>query len=632
MPPSSPPPAGGPHAEETAPLDDAVVGRVFRRSLLVFAGAAAVGVGAWLALRPPPPPPPKPAAAGPAASERAKAVEAPAVRFTDVTRAAGLRFRHVTGGTGEKLLPETMGPGCAFFDLEDDGDPDLLLVNGAAWPWSGAGSAPDGGAPRATPALYRNDGSGLFTDVTAEFGLDVSFYGMGVAVGDADGDGHRDLFFTGVGGNHLFLRAGERFVEVTAQAGVGGEPDGWTTGAGFFDLEGDGDLDLFVCSYVRWSREIDHDVDYRLDGVHRSFGPPTGYRGAHCVLYRNEGRGRFTDVSAAAGLHVVNPDTKVPVGKALGLAFLDVDADGRTDVFVANDTTANFLFRNRGDGTFEEVGAASGVAYDAQGRSTGAMGVDVADYRNEGPLAIAVGNFANEPTSFYVAPRDPWRFTDTTIAEGIGAPSRQALKFGVLFLDYDLDGRLDLFATNGHLEEEIEKVQASQRYRQPSQLFWNLGPGARATYAEVPRATTGDLALPVVGRGAATADLEGDGDPDLLITQCGDAPLLLRNDQALGHRWLTVRLVQPGANADALGARVTLTVGGVTQRRWIWPTRSYLSQVEPLATFGLGATEAVGRLTVRWPDGVEQESPVSPSERRLTVTRGPQEHGPRAPR
>jgi hypothetical protein len=328
---------------------------------------------------------------------------------------------------------------------------------------------------------------------------------MGVAVGDADGDGDRDLFFTGVGGNRLFLRDGERFVDGTAQAGVGGSADGWTSSAGFLDHDRDGDLDLFVCSYVKWSPEIDEGINYSLDGVNRNFGPPKNYEGAHCVLYRNEGGGRFTDVSEQAGLHVKNPVTKVAVGKALALAFADLDGDGFTDVFVANDTTANFLFRNQRDGTFQEVGVSSGVAYDAQGASTGAMGVDVGDFRNEGSLAIAVGNFANEPTSFYVCPSGrPWCFADRTMVEGVGGPSRLALKFGVLFLDVDLDGRLDLFQTNGHLDEDIERLQKSQKYRQPSQLFWNGGPDGARTYAEVPRAKVGDLAKPVVGRGAAT--------------------------------------------------------------------------------------------------------------------------------
>lgn len=607
------PPAPDSGADD-APLDDRVIGRAFRWSLIALVLLVGLGVLTWALMRGEPPPPPQPAAPVHTPAEREKALAAPDARFTDVTQAAGLAFRHETGGYGEKLLPETMGAGCAFFDLEDDGDPDLLLVNGAWWP--GHARA---GALAPTPALYRNDGRGRFEDVTEAFGLDVSFYGTGVAVGDCDGDGDRDLFVAGVGGNRLFRREGDRFVESAREAGVAGDPSQWATSAGFFDADRDGDLDLFVCNYVRWSPEIDREINYTLDGTHRAFGPPKNYRGSHCVLYRNEGGGRFSDVSEAAGLHVKNPASGAPVAKALGLAFVDVDRDGAVDVFVANDTTANFLFRNRGDGTFEEVGAKCGVAYDAKGDSTGAMGVDVGEPRDDGVRAIAVGNFANEMTSFYVAPRDPWRFSDMTIPEGIGAPSRQALKFGVLFLDYDLDGRLDFFQTNGHLEEEIEKLQRSQRYRQPSQLFWNLGPKARAVYAEVPREKVGDLSRPVVGRGAAFADIDGDGDLDLLVTQVGDAPLLLRNDQALGHRWLRVRLVGRAPDRDALGARVTLVGPGTRQTREVWPTRSYLSQVEPTLTFGLGANAGPFTLEVVWPDSTRQSVLVTETERTQVV-------------
>lgn len=609
--------AGDPREEDDlAPVDDAVIGRAFRWSMLAIALLAGAGYGAWALTRPGgrEPPPVAPTLAPP--REQPKAVDAPALPFTNVTAAAGITFRHVTGGYGEKWLPETMGAGAAFFDLEDDGDPDLVLVNGSTWP----GHAPEGAAPP-TPALYVNDGTGRFRDATKELGLDVSFYGMGVAVGDADGDGARDLFFTGLGGNRLFLRRGARFVDATAAGGVGGDPKGWTTSAGFLDVDRDGDLDLFVASYVTWSEAIDRGIAYSIDGTHRNFGPPKNYEGSFCTLYRNEGGGRFTDVSAAAGLEVRNPATRLPVGKALALAFVDVGEDGFPDVFVANDTTANFLFKNRGDGTFEEVGAASGVAYDSTGASTGAMGVDTADVRNDGALAIAVGNFANEPTSFYVAPKNPWRFTDESQAEGVGGPSRQALKFGVLFLDLDLDGRVELFQTNGHLDEDIERLQKSQRYRQPSQVFWNAGPDARACYAEVPHARLKDLATPVVGRGATYADVDADGDLDLLVTQCGDVPLLLRNDQALGHHWLRVRLVGRGADPDAIGARLRLTSGGVTQRRAVWPTRSYLSQVEPTVTFGLGTATTVQRLEVVWPDGTSQTVPVDAVDRTLVVLR-----------
>jgi hypothetical protein len=600
--------------EDLVPVDDAVIGRAFRWSALVLVVLAGAGVGVWALTRPKEKEPPKAAQPLAPATTQPKAVAAPLLPFTDVTAAAGITFRHVTGGYGEKWLPETMGAGAAFFDLEDDGDPDLVLVNGS-WRW---GQAPEGPAP--TVALYRNDGKGRFEDVTKAFGLDVSFYGMGVAVGDADGDGRRDLFFTGVGGNHLFLRDGERFVDGTEKAGVGGAADAWTSSAGFLDHDKDGDLDLFVCSYVKWSPEIDKDIDFSLDGTHRNFGPPKNYEGAHCVLYRNDGGARFTDVSGKAGLHVVNPVTKVPASKALALAFTDFDADGWPDVFVANDTTANLLFRNQQDGTFVEVGVASGVAYDSQGASTGAMGVDVGDFRNEGSIAIAVGNFSNEPTSFYVCPAGrPWCFSDTTLAEGVGGPSRLALKFGVLFLDVDLDGRLDLFQTNGNLDADIERLQRSQKYRQPSQLFWNTGPDGASTYAEVEHAKVKDLAKPVVGRGAAYADIDGDGDLDLLITQCGDAPLLLRNDQTLGHHWLRVRLVGTGANHDVLGARVTLKAGGLVQRRDVWTTRSYLSQVEPTVTFGLGTAAKVDSLEILWPDGSQQTVPVDAVDRVLVI-------------
>jgi hypothetical protein len=587
--------------EELVPEDDAVIGKAFRGSMLVIAGLAAAGLAVYFVAS-------RPEAAAPEQTLQAVAPEAvavavtapPAVRFTDVTAAAGVTFTHFNGATGEKLLPETMGGGVALLDYDGDGDSDLLFVNASSWPHDPAPAA------RPAMALYANDGRGRFTDVTRAAGLDKTFYGMGVAAADYDGDGDVDVFLTAVGENHLFANDGGVFTEVTRRAGVGGGAEAWSTSAGFFDYDGDGDLDLFVCNYVLWSREIDYQVDFRLDGVGRAFGPPQNYQGTFPHLYRNEGDGTFTDVSEAAGLHVINSATGVPVAKSLALAPIDVDRDGDLDVMVSNDTVQNFLFRNNGDGTFLEEAEHFGLAYDRNGNSTGAMGIDSAHFRNDHNLGFVIGNFANEMSSVYVTQDDPEFFVDEAITEGIGAPSRLMLSFGLFLFDYDLDGRLDVLQANGHVEEEIARVDPSQRYRQPAQLFWNAGPGAGRGFVEVPPASTGDLAREIVGRGAAFADLDADGDLDVVLTQISGPPLVLRNDQDLGHHWLRVRLVGRAPNRDAIGAWVELEAGGVTQRRQVMPTRSYLSQVEPTVTFGLGELDRVDSLKVVWPDGTEE--------------------------
>jgi hypothetical protein len=382
---------------------------------------------------------------------------------------------------------------------------------------------------------------------------------------------------------------------------VGGDAGAWSTGAAFFDADGDGDLDLFVCNYVEWSRDIDIEVDYRLTGVGRAYGPPINYQGTHSRLYRNEGDGRFTDVSAEAGIQVENPATGAPVGKALAVGVLDVDGDDRLDLLVANDTVQNFFFHNLGGGRFEETGELYGLAYDRVGNATGAMGIDAGYYRNDRDLAWVIGNFANEMTSFYVSQGDPTLYADEAITAGIGASTRTALSFGVVLFDYDLDGYLDLAQSNGHLEEEIGVVDPSQSYEQSAQLFWNhSGSGA---FVPVPAETLGDLATPIVGRGMSYGDLDGDGDLDLLLLELGGSPLLLRNEQALGHHWVRLRLVGNGMNRSAIGATVELTAGGMTQRRTVAPSRSYLSQVELPLTFGLGESETLDAVVVRLPDG-----------------------------
>jgi hypothetical protein len=603
--------------QELVPEDDRVIGRAFRYSVAVIAVLAAAGAGAWLLLTRPAPVERIVEAAleAPQAPAASRAQVPPAVRFTDVTAASGIDFVHHNGAYGDRLLPETMGAGVAFADLDGDDLPDLVFVNGKDWPWRATGAQP-------TARLYRNRGGGAFEDATAGSGLDEPLYGMGVAVGDYDGDGRIDLFITAVGENRLYRNVGGlRFEDVTAAAGVAGAADEWSTSAAFLDYDGDGDLDLFVTNYVRWSRDIDFEVDYRLTGVGRAYGPPTNFEGTQNQLYRNDGVGRFTDVSEDAGVHVDNPATGQPAGKGLAVVPVDVDGDGRLDLVVANDTVANFLYRNLGDGRFAEQGATSGLAFDAAGGATGAMGIDAGHYRNNDDIAVSIGNFANEMTSFYVAQAGALPFNDEAIVAGIGPASRLALSFGLFFFDYDLDGRLDLFQTNGHVENEINAVQSSQTYAQPSQLFWNCGDACARDFVPVSPASMGALAEPVVGRGAAYADVEGDGDLDVVLTQVGRRAILLRNDQALGHHWLRVRLVQPPPNVHAIGAGIELEAGGVTQYRQVMPARSYLSQVELPVTFGLGDAAAAESLNVTWPDGERQSMTGVPAGRLLTIER-----------
>jgi hypothetical protein len=573
------------------------------------------------------------------AGEREK-IPVPKVRFTDVTERAGIRFVHTNGSFGKKLLPETMGSGVAFIDFNKDGKQDLLFINSCHWPGH------EEAGKRPTLALYRNDskdGQIKFTDVTADVGLDVTMFGMGVTVGDFDNDGWPDVFVTGVGGNRLFRNVeGKRFEEVTDKAGVGG-PGGWPKGAGDFmkygaaekdkdgkviregptinwsssaawlDYDGDGKLDLFVCNYVSWSPAYDLSLEASLLGRDRAFGPPVAFSGSQCFLYRNKGDGTFEDVSQKAGVQVFESFAEGeaakprPVGKSLGVVVADMDDDGHPDVIVANDTVRNFFFHNNGDGTFTEMGLARGVAF-AEGRARGAMGIDFGEYR-PGMCAAAIANFADEPTTFLCL-SNPKRlaFDERALSEGLAGPSRPFLKFGIFFFDYDLDGRLDLLTVNGHLEPEIAKVQPAQRYKQPAQLFWNTG--GKQRFEPVTKDSAGpDLFGEVVGRGSAFADVDGDGYPDVVLTNNGGPARLLHNEGGTGHHW--VRLVLEGdgvhSNRSAIGARVTLEAGGVVQHREVTSARGYLSQSELPVTFGLGDAAKVDKVTIRWPgkDGGE---------------------------
>jgi len=585
--------------------DDAVIGIALKRSLLVAVVLAVAGGGIVVfMLRAEPDREVRQSALASVEVRAASRMELPALPFVDITGSGGVRFAHENGSYGQKLLPETMGGGAAFFDCDADGDQDLLLVNSQRWPWDPRGESD----PPATLALYVNDGTGHFEDRTAESGLAVSLYGMGTAVGDYDNDGRSDVFVSALGSNRLFHNeGGGRFLDVTDSAGVSGDPSEWSTSCGWFDMDNDGDLDLFVCNYVKWSRAFDEAQNFQLTGGGRAFGRPQNFEGTFPYLYRNDGEGRFVDVSQESGMQIRNPATDVAMAKSLGTTFVDVDQDGRIDILVANDTVQNFLFHNLGNGKFEEIGSPSGVAFDMNGNARGAMGIDAARFRDNDALGIAIGNFSNEMTALYVSYGNQMQFVDEAISTGLGPNTRLELSFGVLYVDCDLDGRLDLFAANGHLEEEINRVQPSQHYEQPPQLFWNCGADQDTEFLPVPPEKCGmDLMKPIVGRGATSADIDNDGDADLLITTVGRTPRLLRNDQATGHHWVRFRLTGTTSNRDGIGAWIEVKLRDRVLRRQVMPTRSYLSQGELPVTFGLGAESQMESVTVIWPGGTRQ--------------------------
>jgi hypothetical protein len=507
-------------------------------------------------------------------------------RLVDVTAAAGIDFHQNSGAFGAKYLPETMGSGCAFFDYDGDGWLDLLLVNGMDWP--------DHKRRRSTLKLYRNNRNGTFTDVTERAGLAVEMYGMGVAVADYDNDGFPDVLITAVGQNRLFHNTGKgTFVDVTERAGLGGR-SAFSTSAAWFDFDRDGLLDLLVCNYVKWSPE--RDVFCSVDGHRKSYCTPEAYHGETCWLFHNRGNGTFEDVTAKSGIF----DS---TSKSLGVALVDYDRDGWLDVLVANDTQPNKLYHNLRNGMFEDVAVRAGIAFSEDGKARAGMGIDAADFDNSGADGIAITNFDNEMMALY-RPTRAGGFSDSAIRAGVGQASRESLGFGCAFLDIDLDGRLDLAAVNGHIDETVRHIRSNVGYAQPPHLFHNDGQGR---FRDIASSAGAGFAAAKVARGLAYGDFDRDGDLDLVVTTNQGPAYLYRNDVTSGFHALRIRLTGKKSNRDAIGAVVRVTTPEATQTRMVKTGSSYLSQSELTLTFGLGPREGATRMTISWPSGATQE-------------------------
>jgi enediyne biosynthesis protein E4 len=531
------------------------------------------------------------------------------VHFTDVTASAGIHFRHTSGASGRLYLPETMGAGCAFLDYDGDGWQDLFFVNSGALPgFRGQGPF--------YPALYRNRGDGTFEEVTKGAGLAITCYGMGCAVGDYDNDGDEDLYVTALGENHLFRNervpsGTARFVEVSHRAGVAGR--GFSTSCAWVDYDRDGDLDLFVCHYARWRPEINRICQSRVGPYMCS---PSQYEGEPSVLYRNNGNGTFTDVTAAAGVGS-------RAGKSLGVTVWDYDRDGWPDLVIANDIEPNQLYRNNRDGTFRDVAIETGMAYGGEGKPRGGMGIDTADPGNDGHEVILIGNNSREGLAFF-RQDGQGGFEDQAEAAALFEPSLLFLVFGALFCDYDLDGFADIVTANGHVNPHVDRLREGITFAEPPTFYHNGGPGADgvARFAEVGASLGSALATRRVWRGLATADFDNDGDPDVLLSACNGSPMLLRNDGGNRHHWLKVRLEGVRSNREGLGSRVTVEAGGRQQTGWVRSGSSYCSSSELGASFGLGAAERVERVVVRWASGSEEAVRDVAADRLLVLREG----------
>jgi enediyne biosynthesis protein E4 len=522
-------------------------------------------------------------------------------QFTDVTTAAGVRFRHNSGAAGKKYLPETLGSGAAFLDADNDGWQDIFLVNSRNWPGQS-------GAPSYS-ALYRNNRNGTFTDITRQAGLAVEMYGLGVSAADYDNDGRTDIYVTGLGPNRLFHNTGRgTFEDVTARAGVG-DP-GFSASAAWFDYDRDGKLDLFVTNYVQWTLETDRFCT--LDGKSKSYCTPESYKGQSPTLYRNRGNGTFEDVTRKAGLYD-------PSSKGLGVALIDYNNDGHLDLFVANDTQPNRLYQNTGKGTFTDVGVSAGVAFNEAGVARAGMGTDAADYDGSGRQSLIVGNFSNEMMALY-SNEGTGLFMDQAPGSTIGKASQLTLTFACFFFDFDLDGLLDIFAANGHVADDISTVQPRIAYAEPAHLFRNAG---SKKFDEVTAKSGAALSQRVVARGAAYGDFDNDGDLDLLITTNNGPARLLRNDGGNENHAVRIRAIGTTSNRDAIGAKVRVVLdNGSVLWRMVKTGSSYCSQSELPVTIGLGARTAVTSVEVTWPTGRKETVTGVRADEAITIEEG----------
>ena len=504
------------------------------------------------------------------------------IQFRDITAQAGIHYTHNNGAFGKKWLPETMGPGCAFIDYDNDGYPDIILINGEDFP-----GHPHAGAT--TLKLYHNNHDGTFTDVTRKAGLAIPMYGFGVAVGDYDNDGFDDVFISALGQSHLFHNNGNgTFIEVTKAAGMWG-PNEFSTSAAWVDYDRDGKLDLVIANYVQWSEQ--GDLYCTIDGAHKSYCTPESYKGTSVRLWRNLGAGKFEDATQKSGVND-------PTSKSLGIAILDANVDGWPDILIANYTQPNKLYVNKKNGTFEERGVAAGIGFSEDGVARAGMGADAADYDRSGYASLIISNFANQMVSLYHNEGNGL-FVDEAPQSEIGRGTLVTLGFGCFFFDFDNDGWPDIFVADGHIENEIERVQKRVSYAEPPHLFHNLGGGK---FTEVTAQMGKAFAAPKVARSAAYADIDNDGFPDILLTTNAGPAYLFHNEGGTNHS-LRIKLVGTKSNRDGIGAVVRMISGTDKQWKMLRSGSSYLSQSELVLTFGLASQTKADAIEIQWPSG-----------------------------